>query len=138
MPNAPKQFRPAGQPSKQEAAKQYNARRGTPASRGYGARWQRFRRWYFAQPECVCCGCGCGRAATELDHIERVDGKHDERFFDLENVLGLTIGCHSRKTATVDHGLGNRPTVEGQRMLAAFKAEAKRRAEIIGQPGGYA
>ena len=126
MPNAPKQFRLG--PSKQEQAKPTGRRKGSPSSRGYGSRWQRFRAWYFAYPCNVLCGCGCNRPAEELDHLEHVSGKDDERFFDVENVLGLTVACHARKTAAVDGSFGRGATAEGVKMLAAFKAEAKRRA----------
>ena len=103
MPNAPKQFRPHGQPTKPLAT---GRRKGSPSSRGYGSRWQRFRAWYFAYPCNVLCGCGCNQPAEELDHLEHVSGKGDEKFFDVENVLGLTVACHARKTAAVDGSFG--------------------------------
>lgn len=130
MPTAPKQFRPG--PSKQQAAK----RKGTTAERGYGARWQKFRKWYFSFPDNVLCGCGCNQVAQELDHVERVSGPNDPKFLDPACVLGLTLACHSRKTALVDRGMGNTPSAEGAKLLAHLKAEAARRAKLMSESEG--
>lgn len=134
MPNAPKQFRPG--PSKQQAAKQYDARRGSAAQRGYGARWEAFRRWYFSHWFNALCGCGCNQPASDLDHIEAIAGPHDERFYDAGEVIGLAHACHSRKTAIADGSFGHQRTEEGKRLIETLKREAARRLALIDEAKG--
>lgn len=131
MPTAPKQFRFG--PSKRQA----RTHKGTTAERGYGARWQKFREWYFSFWFNAACGCGCGNPAQELDHVERVSGRNDEKFYDAACVIGLSLSCHSRKTALVDYGMGNAPTKEGSELLNKLKAEAARRAELMRESEGW-
>lgn len=127
MPNAPETFRPAWA----KAPKEAKQRRGSARSKGYNAAWERFRKWYFSFSGNVLCGCGCRQPAEQLDHIDRVEGPHDPRFLDQGEVIGLAHGCHSRKTALLDGAFGNAPTIKGQEMRDALRAEAQRRAEIM-------
>jgi 5-methylcytosine-specific restriction protein A len=80
-----------------------DARRGTPAERGYTREWATQRRLYLmAHPICR----SCGAAASEVDHIEPHRG--DQRlFWDSANWQPLCRTCHSRKTALEDGGFGN-------------------------------
>lgn len=85
-------------------------RRGSSAARGYGYRWQKYRRQYFAEnPICVDPyrrHVGVYETATDLDHIEAVSGPDDPRFWDPTNHQGLCHACHSYKTVREDGGLG--------------------------------
>lgn len=91
---------PAGRGRCDEHRKAYNEKinrdRGTPAERGYGPRWARFRLYYLR--EHPICGCGCGRLAEEIHHLRPVSGPMDPGFFDEDNLVSLTKACHSRET----------------------------------------
>lgn len=80
--------------------------RPSACKRGYGRRWQRYRRAYLAQhPICR----RCLRAAAEhVDHVVPVSGPDDPRFWDSANHQGLCPSCHSEKTAREDGGFGHR------------------------------
>jgi hypothetical protein len=129
MPLAPKQYRPHPTPPPGE----YDRRRGTSQERGYGRRWRKYRDWYFSYAGNVLCSLEsqCRQIATELDHVEAVDGPHDPRFFDPANTSGLCKRHHSLKTAIVDRGYGNARTPEGEKMLAELKQVAARRAQAM-------
>lgn len=131
MPNAPKTFRPAHLPSREQVRKEYDQRRGSARERGYDKQWESFRAWYFSFPCNVLCACGCGQLAEELDHIEGFEGKHDPKRLDLLNVAGLTGDCHKRKTILCNKGFGNRMTPEGQQLIQRLKMVAKERAAIM-------
>lgn len=83
-----------------EHRKAYNRRaneeRGSASTRGYDARWSRFRVMYLA--EHPLCACGCGRGAEEIHHIVPVKGPDDPLFYQESNLVGLTKECHSRET----------------------------------------
>jgi 5-methylcytosine-specific restriction protein A len=75
------------------------------ASRGYDAKWQRFRKWYLSQPENMFCrSClkeGIYRKATVVDHIKPFRG--DEKLkYDLNNLQPLCKACHDKKTGEFD------------------------------------
>jgi 5-methylcytosine-specific restriction protein A len=81
----------------------YEARRGTPAERGYGYQWQQLRRRVLSgEPLCV---DPFGRhrdvpvVATDVDHIVARDRGGDDS---IDNLQPLCHACHSRKTATRD------------------------------------
>lgn len=76
--------------------REYNQKRGSPASRGYDAEWRRTRAAFLE----VHPTCACGRPATDVDHIvPKERGGTD----DWSNLEALCHSCHSRKTAT-EHG----------------------------------
>jgi 5-methylcytosine-specific restriction protein A len=90
--------------------------RGTSAQRGYGYRWRKFRdAWIAAHPLCgdrlngpspehsVCVREGRTTAAQDVDHVARMTGPDDPRFFDETNVQSLCVHCHRLKDA------GHRP-----------------------------
>lgn len=92
---------------------------GTRHQRGYGARWVRFRDWYFAElwrlrvPRAGLCGSRLPHApvtldsecakqgrpvlATVLDHISPVSGPDDPRFYDPQALQVLCESCHNAK-----------------------------------------
>lgn len=87
-------------------AKQYNARRGSAASRGYTPAWARLSRAYRrAHPLCEYCLQNSRVVASEcVDHIvPKARGGTDE----ASNLRALCASCHSRKTARHDGGFGN-------------------------------
>lgn len=94
--------------------------RGSAAKRGYDARWRRYRAAFLgAHPLCVDPvnrHPGALRAATDVDHIDAVDGPDDPRFWDERNHQALCHECHSAKTARQDGGFGRpgmQETAEG-------------------------
>jgi 5-methylcytosine-specific restriction protein A len=88
---------------KRQAQREYESRRGSAASQGYGSRWQRasdaFKRKH---PLCVKCqAAGIIRASEEVDHVTPHRGNTD-LFWDQSNWQALCKPCHSRKTAEED------------------------------------
>jgi 5-methylcytosine-specific restriction protein A len=75
------------------------------ASRGYDARWQRFRKWYLSQPENMFCrSClqeGRYTRASVIDHIKPFRGD-EELKYDLSNLQPLCKACHDKKTGLHD------------------------------------
>lgn len=83
--------------------------RGSSASRGYGHRWRVYRRGYLEENP-ICADpyrrhVGLVVLATDVDHIEAVEGPNDPRFWDRSNHQGLCHACHSYKTVREDGGL---------------------------------
>lgn len=91
--------------------------RGNSTQRGYTYRWQRYRkRWLAEHPLCgdrvdgrssehsQCMREGRVIAATDVDHIERVTGPNDERFWEPTNHQSLCHTCHSAKTQLEQQG----------------------------------
>ena len=82
-----------------EQSKRYDRDRGTTAERGYGGRWQKFRKLFlFDHPWCVECE-KLGRlvAATVVDHVVPHKG-NDELMWDEENMQALCETHHNAKT----------------------------------------
>ena len=78
--------------------RRYDQSRGTTAQRGYGARWQKLRKWYVARHP-LCAHPDCGAIATEVDHIiPRAKGGLDAE----DNLQGLCKRHHSAKTSRED------------------------------------
>ena len=69
--------------------------------------WREFRQRALELLPPACVGCGRTDVAVELDHIIPVRLRPDLAL-DLSNVQRLCKSCHSRKTATMDEGYGNR------------------------------
>jgi 5-methylcytosine-specific restriction protein A len=71
--------------------------------RGYGARWQRYTKWFLAgHPICQCTDCtvnGTIKAATDVDHVKPVSGPDDPLFWEPTNHQAMAHDCHARKTA---------------------------------------
>lgn len=87
-----------------EHQREYNARRPTPAARGYDAAWRKLRARVLRE-EPICGECR-ERSSTHVDHIvAQAKGGTNER----ANLRGLCAGCHSRKTVSMDHGFGRAP-----------------------------
>ena len=89
----------------------YDEKRGTASSRGYGARWQRYRKSYLSRhPLCVMHQeRGEVVAATVVDHIIPVNGPNDPLFWDEDNHQSLCRDCHTYKTREIDHrGYGSK------------------------------
>lgn len=86
----------------------YDKRRGTPAERGYDARWQRFRdKVYAVRHPAVCVICGHAGISKEMhvDHIESIANRPDLKYAE-SNLRWLCRSCHSRKTVLSDGGFG--------------------------------
>lgn len=84
--------------------------RGSPAERGYDARWRKAKTEYLEQhPHCVDPDkrhVGVIVSATDVDHV--IPHRGDERlFWDKENWQSLCHSCSSFKTASFDGGFGN-------------------------------
>ena len=86
-----------------EPQKDYDKGR-SGASRGYGKKWQAFRKNYLAShPLCVeCLKQGRYVQATDVDHIIAHRGNM-ELFWDEKNLQPLCHSCHSKKTNAEDH-----------------------------------
>jgi 5-methylcytosine-specific restriction protein A len=83
-------------------------------SNAYGSQWRKLRRYVLTcQPLCSDpfghhAEDGRIEIATEVDHIiPRSAGGTDA----IDNLQGLCITCHSRKTATKDGGFGRRRSI---------------------------
>ncbi|MDH4319936.1 MAG: HNH endonuclease [Desulfobulbaceae bacterium] len=82
-------------------------RRGSAASRGYGARWRKYS-VHFLRLNPTCNECerqGLVVAAEVTDHITPHKGDQD-LFWDHRNHQALCKRCHDIKTATEDGGFG--------------------------------
>lgn len=81
---------------------EYDAQRGSAASRGYGYRWRQLRMMVLAaQPLCADPYHihPLPVLATDVDHVVPLDaGGTDE----LDNLQALCHSCHSRKTSKAD------------------------------------
>ena len=93
---------------KRQEAKRYDQRRGSSASRGYGSRWQRYRKMFLREnPLCVkCLESDQLVPSTDVAHIKAVSGPSDPMFWLPSNHQALCHACHSRKTVLEDGGLG--------------------------------
>ncbi len=87
---------------RRERVAEYNAQRGSAASRGYDARWRKLRLMQLKSFPVCADPFGIHKqqhaivAATDVDHIvAKRDGGEDT----LENLQSLCHACHSRKTA---------------------------------------
>lgn len=93
-------------------ARPYDAQRGNSTQRGYGAKWQGYRRSFLrTHPLCVNPYALHADliAATVVDHI--TPHKGDARLFWLKsNHQALCKRCHDTKTVRHDGGLGHKPT----------------------------
>ena len=94
-------------------ARLYDDRRGSSSARGYGSRWQAYRRAFLLEHPLCECELHQGRddapCATDVDHIRPVTGPDDAGFWDRSNHQALAHACHSRKTAREDGRWGRRP-----------------------------
>lgn len=73
----------------------------------YDHRWTKVRRIVLNRDPI--CACGCGRPSEVVDHIVPHNGSNrDPRFYDMENLQGLTKKCHDRKTKA-ENRWGNQP-----------------------------
>ena len=87
--------------------RQVDQQRGTAAQRGYGHRWQKYRKTFISEhPICEeCIKKGILTTTFAVDHIIPHNGDQ-ELFWDPNNHQGLCETCHNRKTATEDGGFG--------------------------------
>lgn len=102
MPNRPRRHDP------RELDRQRGIERARKSStaRGYGPRWQKYRKWFIREHP-LCSVEGCGSPATDVDHIQAVTGPEDPLFWELGNHVGYCHSCHSKKTVRKDGGFGN-------------------------------
>lgn len=97
---------------KQQTRRQYDQQRGTPAQRGYGYAWRKYRE-QFLNDHPVCEKCWV-EPATDVDHIIAVSGPDDPLFWEQSNHQALGHRCHSRKTASENGGFGNAAKPRGR------------------------
>jgi len=74
--------------------------RPTSATRGYDARWQKFRAWFLSRhPRCEdCWSRGIdNRKNLEVHHLERLKDARIKQFAE-DNCLTLCQRCHARRT----------------------------------------
>ena len=82
-------------------------RRGSSRQRGYDSKWERYRKWYLAQPGHQLCALhldGCTVLATCIDHIVPPKSKEDPLFWDYTNHQPSCIHCNSVKGHTTLRG----------------------------------
>lgn len=96
MAVAPRNYRPLHAPDRKDSRRLYDERRGSAASRGYGAAWRRARAGHLAEhPLCVECERqGAIKTATVVDHAIPHRGDM-ELFWDQGNWQSLCNNCHS-------------------------------------------
>lgn len=89
--------------------KRYERERGSAAARGYDSRWRKYRLMFLAEhPLCAECERqGIVTAASDVDHIQPVNGPGDPLFWESSNHQALCHECHSKKTAKENGGFGN-------------------------------
>ena len=108
MPKAPPIHKTPGHRSKKYKQKQYDKRRGSPESRGYDARWRKYRKSFLSRyPWCTTClEKDIIEAATVVDHIKAHKGDM-VLFWQKGNHQGMCKTCHGIKTVKEDGGFGN-------------------------------
>jgi 5-methylcytosine-specific restriction enzyme A len=103
----------------QQRYRQDNERRGNAHARGYGSRWVKWRAGVIAEFRLIWCGdrptgapetthslCRADGRKTlgqTLDHIQRVSGPEDSRFFDETNCQLLCRDCDQRRRGRQAH-----------------------------------
>ncbi len=109
MANLPKTNRPPQRPFETAAPRESSAKRG------YGPRWQRYRKFFLQNnPFCVACTrLGKITVAEEVDHIVPVLSASDPNFWASSNHQPLCSLCHKVKTATDIRQRLTRRTGEG-------------------------
>lgn len=119
MPSAPPRYK------QQTVGSKPPERRKTAHARGYGSKWEAFRKNIIAthvRKFGPLCACGCGTILrtgqprhphnAEVDHIKAVSGPSDPLFWAKGNHQVLCKSCHSTKTANEDGSFGNKPKVK--------------------------
>ena len=114
MPSAPPRFK------QERVGRQPPDRKKSAHARGYGKRWQKFRKVIILEhikENGPVCGCGCGERIitgfprhpdnAEIDHIKAVYGPDDPLFWKEGNHQVLRKSCHSLKTVAEDGGFGH-------------------------------
>ena len=91
------------------------------------ARWRKVRALKLeADPFCsVCLKAGRMTPATDVDHLERVDGPDDPRFLDWSLLDSKCHSCHSRRTAVEHSTFAHRDT-----NITATRRTPNRRRQI--------
>jgi 5-methylcytosine-specific restriction protein A len=112
VPHKPPTHRnPDVQRGRRSARRAYDRARGTPAQRGYDARWRAYARaLLLRRPWCECDRCaasGDPLPARHVDHVVAVAGPDDPLFWAASNHRPMAHACHSRKTVRQDGGCGN-------------------------------
>jgi 5-methylcytosine-specific restriction protein A len=73
----PKQFRPSGQPTRQEQVRRYDRERGSSTERGYNGRWRKARLTHLARSP-LCIGCEAAGEIVAASVVDHVDPHHGE------------------------------------------------------------
>lgn len=82
-----------------EQDKAYDQARGSPAARGYGARWRRLRAWHLGRnPICVD-PYGLHDTQVPAKHVDHIIPKEQGGTDHEDNLRSLCTTCHSRRHA---------------------------------------
>lgn len=104
------EHKPVRQPRQRDKQKDkvYDRKRGSAASRGYGRRWQEYRKQFLKRnPTCKLCGA----KAMVVDHVLNARN-NPGLFWTPFNHMALCQSCHSKKTIKYDRGFGHKPSDE--------------------------
>lgn len=87
----------------QSRKREFDARRGNSATRGYDSAWRALRRSFLSRhPLCECDECGAGvirvTAANVVDHRISIAERPDLRLIE-SNLRSMSKACHDRHTA---------------------------------------
>lgn len=88
-------------------SRQTKDNRKSSTQRGYDSKWQRYSKWFLAQPGHQVCALhyeGCTIVAECVDHIDPPKDRHDPKFWDFKNHQPSCIHCNSVKGHRKDKG----------------------------------
>jgi 5-methylcytosine-specific restriction protein A len=100
VPTRPPVHQPTYSPG--GGATEYDARRGSAASRGYGHRWRKARAAFLAEHP-VCAHPSCAQPAADVDHKIPHGGNY-QLMWDQSNWQPLCHPHHSAKTRIENQG----------------------------------
>lgn len=76
-----------------------DARRGSPAERGYGTDWRKLREQILKRDLGLCQACAANGRTQPARHVDHVIPKAQGGTDHVNNLQALCVPCHKRKTA---------------------------------------